>query len=386
VLPLPILGWALLAVAGVGVAYALAAAELTAAHLRRVEPAPADYPALTVLKPLHGAAPGLREDLETLCRQDYPGPLQIVFGVQDHADPAIGVVEAIRAAHLALDIALVVDPTVYGHNRKVSNLVNMMRAARHDVLVQSDADIAVPPGYLRRLAASLAAPGVGAATCLYVGRRRSRGAWAALSALGVDQHFLPNVLLALRLGMAEPCFGSTIALPRRVLEQIGGFQAFNDYLADDYEIGRAVRRQGWHIAMPPFVVEHACAEATAREFFTHEFRWGRTVRLLDPAGFVGLIVTNPLPLALLGALLVERPAGWVVASAALLARLYLGERVARATGGRAGPPWLTPWRDIVTLIIYLGSFNASYVQWGGARFRVDPRGAMIPRDGPHQPG
>src|SRR6516164_5891433 len=44
---------------------------------------------VTILKPLHGAEPGLFENLVSFCTQDYPGPVQIVFGVQDTRDGAI---------------------------------------------------------------------------------------------------------------------------------------------------------------------------------------------------------------------------------------------------------------------------------------------------------
>ena len=36
-------------------------------------------------------------------------------------------------------------PRCYGANAKVSNLINMLPAARHDMLVLSDSDIAVGP-------------------------------------------------------------------------------------------------------------------------------------------------------------------------------------------------------------------------------------------------
>ena len=65
------------------------------------------------------------EALATLCRQDYPD-LQIVFGVQDAADPAIAVVRRLQARFPHVHIALVIDPTLHGRNRKVSNLINMM--------------------------------------------------------------------------------------------------------------------------------------------------------------------------------------------------------------------------------------------------------------------
>ncbi len=109
---------------------------------------------MTVLKPLFGAEPMLEQALASLCAQDYPA-FQVVFGVQDPADPAVAVVRRIQARFPQCDIALVVDPTPHGRNRKVGNLINMMAAARHDVLVIADSDVHAAPDYLTRIVAAL---------------------------------------------------------------------------------------------------------------------------------------------------------------------------------------------------------------------------------------
>jgi hypothetical protein len=165
--------------AGIGLVEALVVSRLVAAFARprfarppSARPLggadPVVRPPVTVLKPLHGDEPLLEEALTSVCRQDYPG-FQIVFGVQDAADPAIAVVRRLQARFPELDIALVIDPTVHGRNRKVGNLINMMAAARHDVLVIADADVHVRPDYLDRLVAGLEVPGVGLVTTLYAG-------------------------------------------------------------------------------------------------------------------------------------------------------------------------------------------------------------------------
>src|SRR5580692_8823099 len=116
----------------------------------RSELAPAkSFPSVTILKPLHGAEPGLLANLAGFCVQDYPGPVQIVFGVEDRADPAIDIVSRLIAEFPDCDIELVVNSFSHGTNRKVSNLINLAAQARHDVLVLSDSDIIVDPDYLK---------------------------------------------------------------------------------------------------------------------------------------------------------------------------------------------------------------------------------------------
>src|SRR5438552_6024728 len=104
---------------------------------RRPLPSPSACPAISVLKPLHGAEPGLYENLRSFAEQDYPA-IQTVLGVNDPADSALVAARALIGDLPACDIALVVDNRANGSNRKVANLENMIEAARHDFLVLAD--------------------------------------------------------------------------------------------------------------------------------------------------------------------------------------------------------------------------------------------------------
>lgn len=372
------LGLLVLLLALAGVIYSLAAA-LFIGRLEPRGPAPvvSDRP-VTLLKPLCGDEGGLLENLQSFLAQEYAAPVQIVFGVQDEADPALGAVEALRRGHPGADIAVVVDPTQHGANRKVSNLLNMIGHARHETIVLNDADIAVEPDYLSRIAAALAGPGVGAVTCYYRGEARA-GLWSRLGAMGVSYGFLPNVALGVGIGMATPCMGSTIALSRRTLDGIGGFEALKDVLMDDYEIGWRVRATGQRVVLPPFVVRHGCSEPSLRELVAHEMRWAVTVRMIDPVGHYGSVVTHAAPLALIGVLLLGfSPYALAVLVAAIAARLWLKRKVDRISGASSGPIALMPLRDIMSFAIFLGSLFARAVYWRGARFRVSSGRTFFP--------
>lgn len=359
-----------------GALYTFAAARALPKLLAAQNPTPPIWPPVSILKPLHGADAGLEAALESFFTLDYPAPVQLVFGVHAADDPALSIVRALMDRFPAADVALVVDGTVHGANAKISNLLNMLPKAAHDVLVLSDADIAVTPDYLRGVVAALSVPGVGVVTALYAGRGPT-GLWSRLAAGGVNYNFLPNVAFAFAHGLARPSFGSTIALRRDVLDEIGGLAPLADHLADDYELGRAVIAAGHTLAMPPLVVRHICAEANVGALFAHELRWARTIRTVDPAGHIGSGVTHTLALALLALALVG-PDFWTLTmlALALCARYTLKLRVDWALGESAFAAWLLPVRDVISFGVYLASLTGQTVAWRGAKLIVKPGGTM----------
>lgn len=359
--------FALLAAAGI--AYTLSAAWLIA----RVRPAPARVePApVTLLKPLHGPEPRLREKLLSFLDQDYGAPVQMICGVADPNDPAASVTRALASE--GHPIELVANPARHGRNAKVSNLVNMVPHARHDLLILSDSDMKVGRDYLAGITAVLAGPGVGAVTCLYAGHGDT-GFWSRIAAAGISWQFLPSVLVGLALGRAQPCMGSTIALRRTTLERIGGFEAFADLLADDHAIGVAVRRLGLKVTIPPMILTHGCSERSLGALAAHELRWNATVRLLDGTGYAGSLVTYPLPLALVATAF--HPAFWPIAALALAARLLLAWAADRRIGRRTAPLWTLPLRDLISFALFLTAFFNRSVDWRGAKLVVDRKGRI----------
>ncbi|MEI9930060.1 MAG: bacteriohopanetetrol glucosamine biosynthesis glycosyltransferase HpnI [Rhizomicrobium sp.] len=369
-------GLAATALALISVLYALGAIAFAGRFKNAGHAGPARTPPVTLLKPLHFDEPRLRENLESFCRQSYPAPIQIVFGVQDPLDPAIKIVEALKRAHPRIDIELVIDTRLYGANRKVSNLINLVERAKYDVLVLSDSDISVGPEYLRTVTGALEQARGGAVTCVYAGAPLDN-IWSRFVAMGINYQFIPNALFGATTHLASPCFGSTIALRKDLLRRIGGMHAFSNLLADDYEIGRAVRTHGHSMTLAPVVVSHTCGEKSRREMFDHELRWARTIRLLNTGGHLGTLVTHALPLALIAMALNGVTLLTVsVLGAALLARLCVKWRMDRVLGTSAGPAWLLPVRDILSFVIFLGSLAGGNIQWRGTRFLVAPDGVL----------
>src|SRR5207237_2172717 len=119
----------------------------------RVYPTPT-LPGVSILRPLKGTDPEMYESLRSHCVQDYP-EYEILFGGSEADDPALKFVKRLKQEFPEQAIRTLVCEQRLGTNMKVSNLAQMAREAKYDILVVSDSDIRVPSDYLRRVVAPL---------------------------------------------------------------------------------------------------------------------------------------------------------------------------------------------------------------------------------------
>ena len=367
------LAYALALVTGLGLAQCLAGWILVARFAAQVTTPPARFPPVTILKPLCGDEPLLEEALASCCCQTYP-VFQIVFGVQDRADPALIVAQRLRDRFPQCDIAIVVDDTPHGPNRKVANLINMLPSARHDVLVISDSDLHVRPNYLEQLVGALEVPGTGLVTAVFVGVAAHRGWPAWLGATQISHVFLPGVLVARAMGRQD-CLGSTVMLQRRMLEEIGGLQPLATQLAEDNVLGQRVRELGLTVRLADTVSAVTVPEVSFRALWQHEIRWARTIRngaTRRPRPI--RTFQHPLFSAMM-AFVFSGGARWSVflfafawAVRAISARGIDGTLLPRL-GRRtlAAPYLLLPLRDALSVVETIASYWGNEVVWRGHR-------------------
>jgi ceramide glucosyltransferase len=364
------LAYALALVTGLGLAQCLAGWILVTRFARQATKRPAQLPPVTILKPLCGDEPLLEEALASCCSQTYP-TFQIVFGVQDMADPALRVAQRLRDRFPRCDIAIVVDDTSHGPNRKIANLINMLPSARHDVLVISDSDLHVMPDYLEQLVAALEVPGTGLVTAVFIGLAARHGWPARLGATHISHIFLPGVLIARTMGRQD-CLGSTVMLQRQVLEDIGGLQPLVTQLAEDNVLGQRVRGLGLTVRLADIVTAVTVPEASFRALWQHEIRWARTIRGLAPIAHAASAIQYPLFSAAM-AFVLSGGARWSVALFALawVIRATSARGIDRALLPRLGrhafaaPYWLLPLRDALSVVETIASYWGSEVVWRG---------------------
>jgi ceramide glucosyltransferase len=373
-----LVAWVLLAlVAGSFVFSALVI--LGARSYRAVRPPRLSDPApISILKPLSGLDEGLEENLRSFFSQDYPA-FEIIFSVRHENDPAVPLVEKLRAEYREIPARLLVTGEPPCANAKVFALERMLWSARFDLLVMSDSDTRVAPGLLRAIAAEFQDQRLGLATCPYRAVPGG-GIWSALEAIGMNTEFLAGILAARLLEGMKFGVGPTMAIRREVVGRMGGFEAFKDYLAEDFEMGRRAASLGYRTILSSSVIEHRIGTARMRPNFEHRLRWVRSTRRSRPAGYLGQLFTYPLPLALL--LWAIRPVWWPAAALAIAMRAA----AAWATAGWVLSDrltltrwWLVPFEDILSFAFWIAGFFGNTVIWRGHRYVVNRNGTFSPQ-------
>ncbi len=356
-----------IAVSFVAAAYQLIALVASVRFLARRPTVPRKAGPVSILKPAHSDDPGFREAIQTYLLQDYPN-FELLVGARD---------PAALAGALQGTAARLIEVTTKTANAKVGALVDLVRAAQHEILIVNDADIRVPPGYLARVVAPLADPAVGLVTCLY--RAHGTSFAARFEALGVATDFAPSSLVAPLVGVDEFAFGSTLAFRRADLARIGGFEAIADYIADDYQLGKRLHALGLKCVLSEVIVDtglgsNARGVAAWREVWKHQVRWARTIRVSRYGGYAGL----PVTFASLWALLLVA-LGFEELSLALFALRYLTATIAvtalRDSAAATMLP-LVPLRDLFGAAVWAVGLFGNHVEWREKRFRLGADGRI----------
>ncbi len=355
----------------IGMAQQFFGAILVEQNCKKLRANPNNATPVSIFKPLYGSDTLTELALESFFLLDYP-VYQLIFGVQNDTDPVLKVLANLRTKYPSCDVAVMVNDTLHGQNRKVSNLINMKPLAKHEIIVLSDADVHVPPYYLNAVVAALEEPGTGLVTTLYTGLPEDGRLANILGAAQLNYNFLPGALLARRLGRQD-CMGVTMALREATLNQIGGLEALSNYLADDQVLGRLVLATGQKIVLAPVIPATSVTEQNLNALFRHELRWARTIRALVPGAYMGTIFQMPLFWASL-AVACSALGIWslLVFAGALGVRAYTARRIDAALGITLRQNiWVFLLRDFFSTLIYIASFMGNRVEWHGQPMIAD---------------
>ena len=341
-------------------------------------------PAISILKPLKGCDATTRESLQSWLNQTYAGPVEILFGVASENDPVNETIRSLLAEYPTADARLIVCENLEGANAKVAKLVQLERIAKHDLILVCDADVRVPADFLTSFVAPLRDEKIALVNCFY---RLANPINTAMrwEAVAINADFWSQVLQSAALKPLDFALGAAILLRRKALGQIGNFTALADCLADDYQLGNRIAKNGGGIALCPIVVECWDAPMNWRQVWTHQLRWARTIRVCQPRPYFFSLLANATlwPLLWLGDSLASTKTfgAPLLAIVFLLLRLLIAQSLQRRfTPGRSlvAPPWLVWLKDILNAALWLGAFAGNTIEWRGRKMKLRRDGTLRP--------
>ena len=353
------------------------------AALAQVAARPGFTPPLTLLKPVHGAEPGLEAHLATFFQQDYP-EYEILFCARSIDDAGLDAARRVALKFPQIPTKFLATGGIPDYiNAKVASMELMEANALHEILVISDSDVRVTPDYLRSVALPFADHDVGAMCCPYRGVAAEGGLWARLEAVGMSVEMTAGVLAARITEGMRFVLGPTMAFRRDAIRGMGGFRVTAEYCADDFVLGNETYKLGKSVVLSHHAIDHIVLNSRFADSMKHQVRWMKSTRFSRPAGHFGTALSFSMPFGFLGlaAMLWLGHPWWGVAMFgwAVATRLALSF----AVGGQVvnDRDWvalliLYPLRDLMGFGFWAASYWGRRILWRGRIFELLPGGKM----------
>lgn len=321
------------------------------------------------VKPLYRPSPRTFSAIESFLKQDA-GPHD-VYLCSAESGPADWLADHPEVTWLRL-----VAPQ--NQNGKAATLALGSRIWSSDIFIISDADMWASPDYLSKVLAAFEDPKVGVVTCLYRSTSPRPGDWCHLLESLCILDFSASVLVARKTEGISFAMGSTMAIRRETLEQIGGFEALTPYLADDYQLGHRAHKAGWKVALGSTVLETEPPGGRLEKALSHQYRWLVTSRVSRPGGHFAFVITQGF---LWASLLVLTCPAW--GAKAMLGwctiRILCGAKIHCDLGGKLSDAWqalFLPWKDALYLGLWVASLRGNTVRWGDRDITIDSQGRI----------
>ena len=349
-------------------------------------PAPdASLPAVSMIKPVHGLEPQLRENIESFFRQDYPH-FEILFGADSEEDAALAVVREVSTRYPQVASRIIVHGVPPWPNPQTYCLHCLSQAAKYGVIVASDSDVEVAGNYLREVVTPLLNPGIAMTTCLYRGKNVG-DFWSNQTAMLMSVEEPAGALVANLLEGMKFGLGPTIAVRKEALNEIGGYEKFYDYSANDFILGNLIHKAGYQVVLSSHVIDHIVNQSTFRKMLQNQLRWRVTERYCRPKGYMGMGLIFAMPFGILGLLAAGMLGHWAW-GAGLLAWAVVNRWIMAFAVGwvalRDRPLlrkiWLYPTRDLLGFVVWCLSFSGTKIAWRSSRFELQGERMVLRKD------
>lgn len=343
-----------------------------------------NYPGLSLLKPLKGLEEQLEANIASFYRQDYPGALELVFSAETADDPGLLVARRVAARFPEIPSRFVLSDPDFGLNPKVANLEAALRAASHDLVLQSDANTRARPDYLRRIVSELIEEDASLLSSVVVGRGE-KNLFAAFENLHLTALIGPSTCTALHVASVSCVIGKSMLFRKSELERFGGLSAVRNILCEDFILGRTYQENGKKVVLSTTPIENINEEIDADRFLARHSRWLKMRAVIHIGSFILDLFANPIAWSAL-AVLFSGFAPITLAILALTIALKLGVdsamlRISRGEGLPLRFLLLAPLKDLLIFGTWFYAAFSRSVVWRGRKLRFGKDSELREDDG-----
>lgn len=347
-------------------------------------------PRVLLFVPCKGVDAEMDVNLQALFEQDY-GPLELCFIVESQGDPAVAVIERLRARYVGQSARVVVAGMATACGQKVHNLIAgtiATASSKADVFAFVDSDARPKPEALARLVSRLERGKIAISTGYrwYVPQEPTF-ANRLLSAIN-------NTIVAL-LGSHgfNLVWGGAWAIRRETFARLGLPEAWRGSLSDDLVVSRLAHEARLIVAYEPHCLAHSPADFGWRslvEFLRRQYRVARVYaprwwRSAVAFGTLTAVVATVLPtlvawLAISGGPWLPIACGTLAIYAVTACRMALAARAvkpfvtvsaAEFRSVAAINAWLWPLVSLFTWMALIASAAGRTIVWRGTTYVLE---------------
>jgi ceramide glucosyltransferase len=360
-----------------GLSFIIYFLQVSALRKKLKEKAPNSFTSpISIIKPLKGLDDNLFDNLESFCKQDYP-EYEVILSLENRNDPAYRVAEKIKNKYPDR-VTIVIDNSSKALNPKVRNMMTAYKISKYDYFLISDSNVYVDSDYLKKTSASMSED-VGLITNLIVGTG-GKSFGAVLENLKLNSFILLSVCLLDKF-LKMPCsIGKSMLMRKKDFEEIGGFSAVQDVLAEDYLIGKLIHEKGKKVVLSNYMIENVNEYWSIKRFFNRHTRWAKIRWKIGGVKYFTEPLTNPVFIASLITLFYAfSNLSLILLLLSVLIKTTGDYFVMRMIKQKPGIQMiLSPIKDLISGIIWFVPFITSKVNWRGNLYLISENTVLMP--------
>lgn len=337
-----------------------------------------NLPPVSIIKPLKGLDDNLFDNLESFCKQDYP-EYEIILSLQDYNDPAYRVAEKIRNKYSHI-VRIIVDNSYKALNPKVKNMIAAYNSSKYEHFLISDSNVLVEPDYIKKTVSAMT-PETGLVTNLIVGfGGKSLG--ARLENLQLNSFIILSVSFLDKF-LKMPCsIGKSMLMRKKDFEEIGGFNAVKDVLAEDYLIGKLMHEKGKRVALCSHLIKNINEYWSIKRFLNRHTRWAKIRWKIAGPKYFTEPLSNPI---FLSSMITFLEGFSKISILMLLVVIFLKfafdfyvSRLIKSPLGLSGI--LIPAKDLITALLWFVPLISCKINWRDNIYKIGKNTVILPHE------